>query len=802
MALVLGLFVWQAALALQSPAPDGSQEPPAPFRTDARVPLESSTVQGSPDPPLPYRGRKAFPNLKFRNSLYAAVEPGTGRIVVVEQHGRILAFENDPGVAKAQTILKLKDAWTYSLHFHPKYLENHWVYIFSNGPPDTEPHKKNRILRYEVRNGVCDPATERLIIEWVSNGHDGGEMGFGPDEMLYITAGDGTTDSDRNLTGQDLSDLNSGMIRIDVEHPDPGRAYSIPPDNPFLKIPGARGELWAYGFRNPWRMCFDRKTGDLWVGDIGQDLWEMIEVVHRGDNYGWSVFEGTHPFYPQRKLGPTPVTPPVLEHPHSEARSITGGFVYHGERYPELQGAYLYGDYSVGRVWAARYAQGKITYQRELAKTPFQILGLCEGPRGEIYMADYGGQICELESSPPVLPRRPFPRRLSDSGLFASVREHRPRAALIPYDVNSPLWSDGAFKERFIALPGLSQIDYVPGEAWRFPEGTVLVKTFSIEREKGNPSSRERIETRFLTFQEGEWAGYSYRWNDDQTDATLVEAAGLHRELAIRDASAPGGVRTQRWYYPSRADCMVCHSRAAGFVLGLNTLQMNKLHDYGGERQNQLRVLERLGALRVNLQDCVRAAEAPWVERPRASGKTSRPPRSYPKEVTELLDPALFGPGGLDPAMNALEMGYLALRRGIHRKLEREPRFTGRLPRPPEETRRLADPGDPEAPLDSRVRSYLHANCAQCHVEAGGGNSAIDLHRDTPAERMRLIGVKPLHDAFGIGDPLLVAPGNPDRSVLLYRLTRRGPGQMPPLASSQVDPRAAELLREWILKLK
>src|SRR5262249_46426556 len=145
--------------------------------------------------------------------------------------------------------------------------------------------------------------------------------------------------------------------------------------------------------------------------------------------------------------------------------------------------------------------------------------------------------------------------------------------ALIPYSVNSPLWSDEAFKERFLALLGLGQIDFSEDGAWRFPEGTVLVKTFSLEREAGRPDTRQRIETRFLTFQQGEWYGYSYAWNEAQTDADLVEVGGRDRTLLIKDAKAPGGERRQTWHYPSRSECMVCHSRAASFVLGLNTLQ-------------------------------------------------------------------------------------------------------------------------------------------------------------------------------------------------------------------------------------
>jgi glucose/arabinose dehydrogenase len=144
------------------------------------------------------------------------------------------------------------------------------------------------------------------------------------------------------------------VLRIDVDHPHDGRHYSVPTDNPFVGVEGARPETWAYGFRNPWRMSVDPRTGHLWVGNNGQDLWEQIYLVERGANYGWSVYEGGQIFYANRQLGPTPVSKPTFDHPHSEARSMTGGVVYYGGKHPELQGAYIYGDYSTGKIWAAK----------------------------------------------------------------------------------------------------------------------------------------------------------------------------------------------------------------------------------------------------------------------------------------------------------------------------------------------------------------------------------------------------------------------------------------------------------------
>lgn len=751
-ALILTLLWPVTASCRNEPEPKPA---PAP---EQRAPWTTSRVAGSPEPPLPYRAVRAFPKLSFKSPLYLAFEPGTGRAIVVTQHGRLLAFPNSPDAAQADVFLELPKMWFYSVMFDPRYEANHRVYVFANGPEGTEPNKKNRILRYEVRDGKCDPSTEHLVIEWISNGHDGGEMAFGPDGMLYLSAGDGSTDSDGNVTGQDLRDLNSGLLRIDIDRPDPGKGYSIPKDNPFLSVPGARGELWAYGFRNPWRMTFDPATGDLWVGDIGQDLYEMVEVVRKGDNYGWSRFEGGHPFRPLRAPGPSPVTPTAIVHPHSEARSITGGIVYTGERFPELQGAYVYGDYGTGKIWGARYRDGKVTWHRELADTPYQPLGFAQDRTGNLYLVDFAGQIHQLEATPADLARVEFPRTLSASGVFASVPAYRPAPGLVPYEVNAPLWSDGAYKERHLGIPGEGRIDFTESGAWGLPDGTVLVKTFSLDLDQG----RRRVETRYLVKQQNEWVGYSYRWNEAQTDATLVEAAGRTEDFTIRDAS--GATKTQTWYYPSRADCMVCHSRAAGFVLGLSTIQMN--------RPGQFERFEQLSLFKIDALDHLKQQEARWKRR------LAGPLKSMVPKLWERI------------------------RVDLSKRWKLEDRRTGVLPKAPEEYGRLTDPADATADLGLRARAYLHANCAQCHVEAGGGNSAIDLHIGTTTEKMKLVDVKPVHDAFGIADARLVAPGSPDRSMLFQRITRRGPGQMPPLATRTVDAQAAELLKAWIEGLK
>jgi glucose/arabinose dehydrogenase len=808
LALVLVILVASPLLRAADPADSGK-----PYGLERRVPWTTSRVVGSPDPPLPYRVRRTFTRLKVPCPIAVAHEPGSDRLLLIHQmspwngQAKILRIKDDPDVEQAEELLAV-DGIAYGVAFHPDFEKNGFVYVGSNGPLDGK-NKTTRVLRYTLARTPpfgLDRKSEKLIIEWASDGHNGGDLAFGRDGMLNVSSGDGTSDSDTNRAGQDLSKLLSKVLRLDVDHPDPGKAYSVPPDNPFVNTPGVRPETWAYGFRNPWRLHIDRETGDLWVGNNGQDLWEQAYLVQRGANYGWSVVEGSHPFYPDRKAGPTPISKPIVEHPHSEMRSLTGGIVYRGTQFPELRGAYLYGDWSTGKIWGVRHEGGRVTWHRELASTTLQITGFGVDSKGELLIADHGGGYYRLEAAPPDAPAMRFPTRLSETGLFTSVQGHQTDPSLIPYSVNAPLWSDGAYKERFLALPGMEQIDFTAGHGWNCPDGTVAVKTFSLDLETGNPASRRRIETRLLTRQQGQWYGYSYVWNDEQTEATLVEAAGVDRVYQIRDPQAPGGRRKQTWHYPSRSECMVCHSRAANWVLGLSTLQMNKMHNYGVVADNQLRTLEHLGVFRVNWLDHLQEAKQ--------RGERAEELLSGAFRLT-LPEPRLLGetPAPVRHLVNDLDKmrkrSFAAARSEAFKPvswlegwLQQTPIHTTVLPKRSAEYGHLVDPADKRADLDARARSYLHANCAQCHVMAGGGNAAIELEFATERAKTNLLDVRPLHDSFGITDARLIAPGHPERSVLLQRLSHRDKGHMPPLATSEVDREAVDLLREWIAAMK
>lgn len=698
-----------------------------------RAKWTTSKVIGSPEPPSPYQTVPVFTKLSLEKPLYVRAEPGRDSYLAVEHQenkARLVRFRNDPEATEREILLE-PNRQLYAVTFHPRYVDNGYIFLLDNGPSGEKP-KFNRIVRYTIDRQPPHkllPDSEHVILEWESDGHNGGEIAFGPDGLLYCPTGDGTSDSDPLMTGQGVDDLLSVLIRIDVDHPAEGKNYAIPPDNPFIEHPGARPEIWAFGFRNPWRIDIDAVTRHIWITQNGQDLWEQVYLVRRGENYGWSVNEGSHPFYPDRKLGPGPIVPPTAEHHHAEARSLTGGVVYRGNKLPDLDGTYVYGDYSTGRIWGIRHDGEKVTWHQELVDTPFQITGFTQTPEGDLLVVDLGSGLHRIEPRPPATePAPPFPKKLSETGLFSSVAEHRMAEGVIAYSVNAPLWSDGAAKERFLALPDDAGIEYHATNAWKPDEGTVLVKTFSLESE---PGVWRRIETRLMHKLQGEWVGYSYCWDAEQTDAVLVEKAGADAVYSVVDPADRERRSTQTWHFPSRAECLVCHSRASGFVLGLQTAQMNRAHDYGSFRANQLAALDHWGILR------------------KAGAKADAPRARVIEEPADTLE-------------------------------------------------QFVDPNDAAAPLEARVRAYLHVNCSICHQAAGGGNAQMDLLSKTPLEKMKVIDETPLHAKFDVTEPRLVAPGEPDRSVLLKRVGLRGRGQMPPLGTNLVDPVAVELLKEWV----
>ncbi len=584
-AVALAAFLWHSTSHADKP------------EAKKRVLWTTSKVKGSPEPPAPYKVELAFPRLKFFEPLELTAAPGTERLFVAERPGKIFSFVPGPGVEKGDLVIDLKKT-VYGLTFHPKFDKNGYFYVTYIPDGSKETPTGTRVSRFTAKGEkpVADIKSEKVIIEWPNGGHNGGCLRFGPDGMLYIVTGDGSGIADSLQTGQDISDLLASMLRIDVDGAPEGKGYAIPKDNPFVKTEGARGEIWAYGLRQAWKFSFDRAGTDLWAGEVGQDLWEMVYKIEKGGNYGWSVQEGNHPFRPDRKKGPTPILKPIVEHDHADFRSLTGGYVYRGKRLKELAGAYIYGDFDSGRIWSFRHDGKKVSEHQELYDSSLRIVAWGEDHKGELYMVDWmGGQLWQLAKAPPVKEKNVFPRKLSETGLFASTKDHTPAPGLIPYSVNSELWSDGATKERYLAIPGEGKIAFdaveypqpSPGapRGWRFPDGTVTVKTFFL--------GGKRLETRIFHYDQlggneeigdAYWRGYTYVWNDDQTDAELLEAKGADRKIKT-------GAGEVNWRFPSRTECTLCHTTPAKYALGLNTQQLNRNH--GGV--NQITAWEEMG---------------------------------------------------------------------------------------------------------------------------------------------------------------------------------------------------------------
>ena len=367
-----------------------------------------------------YQMVRAFPNLSVERPISVVIPPdGTGRLFLVQQRGKVIILPKDESANEAATFLDISDralATTegefemglLGLAFHPKFTENGKFYLDSTRA-DPMRSVVSEMQISKANPAQADPSTERILLEqpqpfW---NHNSGNMAFGPDGYLYLTLGDGGKRDDPLRTAQNLFQLLGKVLRIDVNRTQGSRAYGIPADNPFVATEGARPEIWAYGFRNPWGISFDAE-GHLWLGDVGQDVWEEVNLVEKGGNYGWSHREGARPFL--LRTDPPPADAkfidPVFEYPHSEGISVTGGFVYRGEKMPKLKGAYLCGDWGLGRIWALWLDKDtqKVSRVEKIFDSPADWKGrgmmkptaLCEDASREVLVLDWNNTIFRL----------------------------------------------------------------------------------------------------------------------------------------------------------------------------------------------------------------------------------------------------------------------------------------------------------------------------------------------------------------------------------------------------------------------
>ncbi|MBI4197827.1 MAG: PQQ-dependent sugar dehydrogenase [Chloroflexi bacterium] len=374
---------------------------PAAIPTAAHTvaPPDIATLTPTPAPgPLPsVRLERALQGLSFQR-LTNLVQPsdGSGLFFTTEQPGRVWVIPGGLGATQASLFLDITDRVSdihneeglLGLAFDPAYAQNGHLYLYYSAAAPRR-NVLARFTRSQADGLQGDPGSELKLLEIPKSfgNHNGGQLAFGPDGYLYVGVGDGGGSGDPFRNGQNLGSLLGKVLRIDVRDAarPAGRDYRIPPDNPFVGLQGAKGEVWAYGLRNPWRFAFDPETGLLWAGDVGQNAWEEVDILMRGGNYGWNVMEGGHCFSPGRGCSTQGLEPPVAEYSHAQGCSVTGGYVYRGKGIPALVGAYVYADYCSGTLWGLRYENGRVVEHAVLAETGLEIASFAQDAEGELY---------------------------------------------------------------------------------------------------------------------------------------------------------------------------------------------------------------------------------------------------------------------------------------------------------------------------------------------------------------------------------------------------------------------------------
>ncbi len=580
----------------------------------------------------------------YTTPVAAAQAPGdSSRWFVVEKGGRIMTF--NVGTPTTSTVfLDLTNALNTSgdeeagllgLAFHPNFSSNGRLYVFYSGNPNSGYRIQSRISEFtSADRTTVDRATERILIraDKTEGNHNGGQLAFGPDGFLYASLGDGGAGDDPNGNGQSVLTLFGKIIRIDVNGTTGSTPYAIPPSNPYFgngtcplvststfsssvtsRAPAACPEIYAYGLRNPWRFSLDRgsPTPDLWTGDVGQGAAEEINRIQSGGNYGWDVREGLVCHEPTSGCASAGMIDPIAVAPRDTGlASIIGGFVYRGTAIPSLVGRYLFTDFftSALYVYDANATNG---YTTLLANTGVVASAFAEGNDGELYLVNYGSGSLQKIVPGSGSGGSSVPSLLSQTGCVAAGNPTQPASGLIPFAPNAPFWSDGAGKERWMALPNGTTASVGADGDWTFPTGTVLMKNFRLQN--------QLIETRlFMRHPDGEWAGYTYQWNSAQTEATRVVGGSV----------VPLGTPSQNWIYPSEAQCLQCHTAAAGRSLGAETQQLNGalLYSLTGRTANQITTLEHIGILPSSMPD---ASTLPVLPDPQGSGTLAQRARSY-----------------------------------------------------------------------------------------------------------------------------------------------------------------------------
>jgi glucose/arabinose dehydrogenase len=763
----------------------------------------TSLVMPETPPVFGYTSSNAYPKLTFVDPVCIVSPPGeTNRLFIVGKTGVIYAITNLASPTES-VFMDISNRVTsdisnsasdaeeglLSMAFDPGYLTNKYFYVFytgqaTNGTVTTSLH--HFLSRFSLLAGNTnegDPNSETPIYIQLKRApnHNGGDIMFGPDGYLYVSVGDEGNEYDYYTNAQHITwRLWSGILRLDVDKIDPlglppnsnsdlgnifskTTNYDSPHDNPFvgattfdgqsINANNVQTEFWAVGLRNPWRMSFDRVTGDLFCGDVGQDQYEEADIITKGGNYGWSWIEGTNS--PPSGVTaailaatPQPLNPinPFVTYAHGsssiEGDAIMGGVVYRGQNLPQLYGYYVFGDYVDGNVWAIPAAQAiALTATNGTVPPPAPLFTDSSGfssfgvdPRnGDVLYSSLNNSCIMRIVYNSSSNGASLPPTLYDTGAFTNLFSLTgaqdallPANGIWPYSVNVPFWSDNAIKSRWFSIPSTHlTIGFNPNGNWSFPTGSVFIKNFNLELTNGSPASEIRLETRFIVVNANGVYGASYIWNS-KTNAVLAPAAGFTTNYLINNG---GILQTQTWHFPSQTECLTCHTPAGGYALGFRTEQLNGPQDYGFGPINQIQALSNAGYFNT---------------------------------------PVTNNPATLLALAASTNIAYS---------------------------------------LEFRARSFLAANCSQCHQPNGtAGESLWDARITTPTSQAGLInGV--LINNFGNTSNYVIVPLSPAHSVLLTRDSTRDLGhnpsiQMPPLDSYLVDSADTNLLTQWIMSLQ
>jgi uncharacterized repeat protein (TIGR03806 family) len=576
----------------------------------------------------------SLPN--FTQPVLMLQAPGDGsRWYVVEKTGAVKVFNNTANVSTTSTFINISTRLNSSpssasdergllgMAFHPNYPTDPRVYLYYTAT-DSTLGLVDRVSEFRTTDGgaTLSAGSELVLlnVDDPEDNHNGGNIVFGPDGFLYIGIGDGGGGGDQHGAignGQLLTTLLGKMLRIDVANSSQATPYAIPPSNPYstnARCTGGTGaascpEIFAFGFRNPWRWSFDRGSGELWLNDVGQDTIEEVDKVVLGGNYGWRCFEGASAFNAACGNATPAPTPPVAQYTHSLGVSTTGGYVYRGSVIPNLVGRYLFADFGSGRLWtlARNTTPTKTMTDTEALATNLSISSFGQDVDGELYVVNLGGTLHKIV--PGTAGGRQIPAQLSATGCVNAATPSQPATGLIPYAPNAPFWSDGAAKARWLALPDGQRITVENDNDFTFPTGSVLVKNFSL--------AGHLVETRlFMRHNDGNWAGYTYEWNAQGTDATRVTGG--------KTVTLSG----QTWEFPSEAQCLQCHTQAAGRTLGLEIGSLNGTFGYPtGRTANQLTTLNAISTLTPALtQD---PAQLPVIPNPAGTAPLAERARAY-----------------------------------------------------------------------------------------------------------------------------------------------------------------------------